>query len=503
MNRIYQPYYTKSKSIVKYMIEMLDVRNGMRVLEPCAGDGVFVDALNSKIPNLSIDIFEIDPSAIKILKEKYKAFPNVTIYESDTLTDVRLSFYAKAGGIYDRVIANPPYGAWIDYEKRKKFKRIYPNLYVKETYTLFLFRAIQLLRNNGKLVFIIPDTFLNLHMHTNLRRFILTHTKIVEILLFPSSFFPSVAFGYARLSIITLEKCLDRDKCLSNRFRVVEGFKIVDDIGNFLERNISHLKTFYFVQKNVYDNLDHALFITDDEKLMKMINNPVKRIGDIATCVTGIYTGNDKKYLRVESHGIPNSKKYPLVKYDEVCNNYLNITNLLEGIEGKARFIPIIKGAGKGKFVKESKWYIDWNKEAVKHYKRDRKARFQNSQYYFREGIGVSMVKSKSLKAFLLERRLFDQSVVGIFPKDSNLLYYLLALLNSSTAAQIINVINPTANNSANYIKKIPFIEPDKKMIEFINKRVEIIIEQIRSGKEHIGQLEKEINIAIKKIYGF
>jgi adenine-specific DNA-methyltransferase len=99
MKAIYQPYYTKSEPIVKYMVDMLDIKNGMRVLEPCAGDGVFVDALNSKISNLSIDIFELDPVAIKILRDKYEAFPNIAIYHGDTLTDHRLSLYAKAGGI--------------------------------------------------------------------------------------------------------------------------------------------------------------------------------------------------------------------------------------------------------------------------------------------------------------------------------------------------------------------------------------------------------------------
>ncbi len=503
MNKIYQPYYTKSKQIIKYMIEMLDVKNGMKILEPCAGNGVFVDALNSKFQNLTINIFDIDPSAIKVLKEKYKAFPNITIYKSDVLTDVRLSFYAKAGGIYDRIIANPPYGAWIDYEKRKKLKKIYPNLYVKETYTLFLYRAIQLLRNNGRLVFIIPDTFLNLHMHTNIRKFIFSHTKIVEVLLFPSSFFPNVAFGYAKLCILTLEKCYNSKKCLSNKFYVIEGFKTVNDIGNLSEKKMSHLKLTYFSQKTVYNNLDHALFITDNKKLMDIINNPVKRIGDIAACVTGIYTGNDKKYLRVKSHDTSNSKKYSLIKYDEICKNYLNLNNILEGIKEKTKFVPIIKGAGKEKFIKENRWYIDWSEEAVNHYKRDKKARFQNSLYYFQEGIGVSMVKTKSLKTFLLEKRIFDQSVVGIFPKDSNLLYYLLAFLNSPTATQIINLINPTANNSANYIKKIPFIEPDIKTLNFINKRVEMIIKHIRSNKKDIEHLEKEINGAIKKIYSF
>jgi len=165
----------------------------------------------------------------------------------------------------------------------------------------------------------------------------------------------------------------------------------------------------------MYFNLDHALFISDDENIMKLINNSTKRIGDIASCVTGIYTGNDKKYLRVKSHSFANSKRYLLVNPDEICTDYLDINNLLEGLDGKATFIPIVKGVGKERYVKESKWYIDWSTEAVKHYKRDKKARFQNSQYYFKEGIGVSMVKTKGLKAFLLEKRIFDQSVVGVF----------------------------------------------------------------------------------------
>jgi len=503
MKAIYQPYYTKSVPIVKYMIDMLDVKNGMRVLEPCAGDGVFVDALNSKISNLSIDIFELDPVAIKILRNKYESFPNISIYSGDTLTDHRLSFYAKAGGIYDRIIANPPYGAWIDYEKRKKLKKLYLNLYVKETYTLFLYRTIQLLRNNGRLVFIIPDTFLNLHMHTNLREFLLTHTKIIEILIFPSSFFPNVSFGYAKLSIITLEKCLNKAECLSNKFRVITGFKKVDDIGKLQNERIPYLKTYNFKQKDVYSNLDHALFISDDENIMKLINNSTKRIGDIASCVTGIYTGNDKKYLRVKSHSFANSKRYLLVNPDEICTDYLDIDNLLEGLDGKATFIPIVKGVGKERYVKESKWYIDWSTEAVKHYKRDKKARFQNSQYYFKEGIGVSMVKTKGLKAFLLEKRIFDQSVVGVFIINQDLMYYLLALLNSPTAAKIMNVINPTANNSANYIKKIPFIEPDGATLQYINERVKLIINKILRGETNIKNIENELHKAIKNIYGF
>lgn len=61
--------------------------------------------------------------------------------------------------------------------------------------------------------------------------------------------------------------------------------------------------------------------------------------------------------------------------------------------------------------------------------------------------------------------RVFDQSIVGIFPKESSKLYYILALMNSDAINNLIHAINPSANNSANYIKQLPYIEPSKKSL--------------------------------------
>jgi type I restriction-modification system DNA methylase subunit len=95
----------------------------------------------------------------------------------------------RSSNKYDFIIANPPYGAWQDYEKRGKLKLIYPKLYIKETYSTFLFLCLSLLKEAGRLVFITPDTYLNLHTHTYLRKFILQNALVEEIAIFPSSFF--------------------------------------------------------------------------------------------------------------------------------------------------------------------------------------------------------------------------------------------------------------------------------------------------------------------------
>ena len=94
------------------------------------------------------------------------------------------------------------------------------------------------------------------------------------------------------------------------------------------------------------------------------------------------------------------------------------------------------------------------------------------------------MVKSSYIKAFLIENRVFDQSIVGIFPKDKSKLYYILAIMNSDAINELIHTINPTANNSANYVKQIPYIEPEQNVVDLISSKVETIINNFKSGHD-------------------
>lgn len=112
------------------------------------------------------------------------------------------------------------------------------------------------------------------------------------------------------------------------------------------------------------------------------------------------------------------------------------------------------------------------------------------------------MVKSSSIRAVLLENRVFDQSIVGIFPKDMSRLYYILAIMNSDVIYNLIHVINPTANNSANYVKQIPYLEPTQEEIDYISEKVKLIIENCQSKKTNENEsLHSEINGLIQQIY--
>lgn len=492
--KIYQSYYTKSIPIVQYMIDCLNLSKNDYILEPCGGDGVFIDQLLDQNQNQKIDIYELEDTAISTLKQKYQEFENVQIIHSDTLFDTDLMLKASLGGFYDKIIANPPYGAWLSYQKRKDLKKIFKDFYVKETYTLFLYRCIELLKENGELVFIIPDTYLNLHRHKRIREIILKNTQIKEISLFPSSFFPNVNFGYANLSIIHLRKNYSKTN-LDNFITIKTGYSTVKDLGK------NPKKIYSFTQKSIFNNPDSAFYLVDEPQVLKILQSTSIKIGDIANCVTGFYSGNDKVFLKVKSKEIRNSKRYDIVPPKNIFNELIDGRNQ-NGLANEKHFVPIVKG-GNQKYYKENNWFMNWSEMALNHYKSDKKSRFQNSQFYFKQGIGIPMVSSSSITASLIDNRLFDQSIVGVFPKEKHLLYYLLGFFNTPTSNKLIRTINPSANNPANYIKKIPILIGDKNEIQYITKIVLKIIENIKLKTNNNTKLEKNINDYFRDKYGF
>jgi adenine-specific DNA-methyltransferase len=317
--------------------------------------------------------------------------------------------------------------------------------------------------------------------------------------LFPSSFFPGVNFGYANLSIITLQKCDDINLCFKHIVKVINGFTSVEQLSDLSD---SDLKVSSFSQEEIYNNPDHAFLISENTKIIQLINNPTQRIGEIANCVTGFYSGDDKTFLKVNSPALKNGKNYNIVDEESVNREYTSLNEILDGIDGERYFIPIVKG-GNVKYLKPEGWFMNWGKQAVKHYKTDKKARFQNSQFYFKFGIGIPMISSSSITASLIENKLFDQSIVGIFPKDQSLTYYLLAFFNSTTCNTLIRTINPSANNPANYIKKIPFISPDPIALDRISNAVSQILYSLKSCNTYDEHFDSEINSHFREIYGF
>lgn len=492
---LFQAYYTKCNFITSYMVGLLECNNQTSVLEPCAGDGVFIDEIMRQGLTPQIKVYELNKERIEILRNKYIDNSNVEIENEDFL--LLLALFRKK---FDRIIANPPYGAYQTPAKRKLLKKKFPLLYAKETYGLFLARSMEMLKPSGRLVFIIPDTYLTLHMHEGLRKEIISQYTIESITTFPSNFFPEVNFGYAGLSIISI---LNTPPEQDQKIPVYSKLKSQNDLPKLLTQEKKHYETCQLSYRQIKKNSCYAFFLPSEKWISSVLASKSKTIDDYCSVATGFYSGNDAKHLRRSPHVTRGAKKYLSINEKEICRDILTLSPPLDGINSRACWVPVVKG-GNRRFYKPSEWFMNWSNEAVHEYRvtNKKKARFQNSQYYFQNGIAVPMVSSSSITASIIDGRLFDQSIVGIFPrkKYADLTYYILGFFNTQVCNKLIRTINASTNNSANYIKKIPLLIPAKEILDQITLEVERLITQ--ASKKQIQESGlKKLNHYFNLIY--
>lgn len=485
---VYRSFYTSDQRLVSYMLNLLSPEPGHSCLEPCAGDGAFIDALLAAAIDIQITACELSSAAVEQLHAKYAGMRNVRVMKCDFLADGPDLF--DTIGTFDRVIGNPPYGGWQDYEKRVSLRTRFPGLYVRETYGLFLAQALRRLRSGGRLVFIVPETFLYLHLQRGLRQLLLENCSVVSLDIFSSSLFPGVNFGYAKLCIV----CLDHRKPEADHRILIRHPASLDELG------LGTTDAFRVLQAAVVSRQDQTFPLQGDSREVQLIDNAVLRLGDVADCVTGIYTGDDRRFLRRSPLNPRGAGRYREVNCCEVASPFTGETPL-RGLEEPRTFIPVLKGGGV-QYLKPELWFIDWSLSAVADYRRDKKARFQNSGFYFRRGIGFPMVTSGRATASVIQGHwLFDQSIVGVFPRDHRLLGFLLAFLNSTPCWRLLRQINPSANNSAKYLRKLPIVLPSSERLSWFGTTVESYLARLAEGGPHESHVEHELNAEVVGLY--
>lgn len=144
-----------------------------RVLEPACGDAPFLTAFAERYGTAHQLVgVDIDPESVKTAQQR---LPSATFLEEDFLL-------WNPNESFDIVIGNPPYGIIGDAshypihalkERKALYKRRFQTWYGKyNIYGAFIEHAINLLRPNGKLVFVVPSTWLLLDDFACLRRFL-------------------------------------------------------------------------------------------------------------------------------------------------------------------------------------------------------------------------------------------------------------------------------------------------------------------------------------------
>lgn len=162
--------YFTPKVVADFMIEMADVSQKSKILEPSCGEGIFLELLQQKGFN-NLTAFEIDKElAQEFSFVKYGSFVSAKIDEK-----------------FDLIIGNPPYIRWKNLEEELKqelsgnpiwnkyFNSLCDYLYI------FILKSIRLLNENGQLIFICPEYWMNTTHSISLRNYMVQNGFFEEI----------------------------------------------------------------------------------------------------------------------------------------------------------------------------------------------------------------------------------------------------------------------------------------------------------------------------------
>jgi adenine-specific DNA-methyltransferase len=488
----FQQFYTDAEEINSLMLNLLGSVQSLRVLEPCAGRGAFISGLTGE-PSL-VDAIDIDKQHIDYLNALGFSWLNTT--HADFIDIFMLEGLIKNKGIrtdYDALICNPPYGLRFSIPYRQKIKRLYPHLYARESYGLFMYFGINALRKLGRYVFIIPDTFLTSRNHTPLRQFIINEARPTHIVRFPSKRFETVNFGYGNLCVIAGYR-----EPLNENHKVfwIDGVAPETRISTELFLDNEQICGSFF-KEHVSDGWVHP-----KKRAAITLDVPTTKLGDIADCKTGIYTGDNLRFCGFNKDNPPAraTNGHAIDWQNKLNQEELSDIEKKEGICAPPYYVPFIRGGHRSPFATTS-WALNWSKEAVQYYANDKKARLQNSQFYFRRGLAIPMVTSGKLSASVIEDAVFDQGVVGVFPHNQDLLDFLLIYLNSEFVSRTVKAaLNPGANNSANYIKRIPIPIASNEQLKTAK---EIIDMSRKKGWENTADLREHFITSLLNGYEF
>jgi len=162
--------YFTPKVVADFMIEMADISQNSSILEPSCGEGIFLELLQQKGFN-NITAFEIDQElAQKFDFVRYESFVSSKLNEK-----------------FDLIIGNPPYIRWKNLEDELKKELSISAIWNKYFNSLcdylyiFILKSIELLNENGQLIFICPEYWMNTTHSISLRNYMVQNGYFEEI----------------------------------------------------------------------------------------------------------------------------------------------------------------------------------------------------------------------------------------------------------------------------------------------------------------------------------
>jgi SAM-dependent methyltransferase len=173
-------FYT-GREIAKDFVNNLDFTKTQTIIDIACGSGSFL--FNSSAPPEQIFGIDNDPIAIMIAKFNFFIkFPNAK-YPNIFCDDFFVWFSKNNKLKFDYLIGNPPYGATLDLSNINS-----SHIKSGESFSYFIEYGCKILKKDGTLKYLLPESVLNVKKHSDIRNFILNNTNLTTIKKYETKF---------------------------------------------------------------------------------------------------------------------------------------------------------------------------------------------------------------------------------------------------------------------------------------------------------------------------
>ena len=309
-------YYTPAW-ITKRLTEKFDFSENQTILDPCCGSGSFLLNVQDAEPTQLYGV-DCDPIAVMLCKAnlimRYKELDFIPqVFLLDYLAPPNLFDSAEAIKLknkrFDYVFTNPPWGAVA--------RNTLTSSSSGEAFSRFLSTALESLISDGVLVFLLPESVLNVKTHSHLRSNLLENYSIECIELLPNLF----AGVTTKAVALTIAK-----KKNDTHITVYNGTKTFTVNPHIYKQNANHV--FSLVDSNDKEILDSLYSIgqfslSDSTWALGIVTgNNADKLSD-APLKNGepIYTGKEIRAFKLRSpkkHIIYDRSQFQQVAKDEI-----------------------------------------------------------------------------------------------------------------------------------------------------------------------------------------
>jgi len=435
-------------------------------------------------------------------------------------------FFPDVNGQFDIVIGNPPYGLQVSDDVRNLyFDRDEEGSQSKDSYGVFVARALELLRPGGQLCFILSNTWRTIISHLPLRRRLLKQTSLRLLVDMPSWIFDAMVntcilvLANAPPSVDHIVTTGSLEAIARGDWRSLErGLQLVCVNAGDPSATDSVVAQHRYEQKLVW-NSDRLPFFIASPVLFSVATRsdlvPLASFGPGA--VHGISTGDNSRYIRSEPGArggyppIEDWMKAPQTKLSHLTQKERTTGFHLDWLQLRGCFVPFDKGgesdADTGwlpNYFVPSPYYINWAEGAIVDMKSNIGSSWKNERYFFRPGLTFSISGEYAPTFRLNSASVFEAKGSCIFV-DTMDVDVLLGILCSTFIRYFLKCfIKHTVDTSGDDINALRLPSIDQESHDRLAHLVQQIVRQQKLNPRYPYWLheQREIDALVYHLYG-